>query len=126
MARTSPEASVAELYSLITTGGLPSGLVAAYDYEPLPGQMQKPTALTIAYAGMTPVDYLIVLRIYVTAEPDAQKAHAQTMALVMAVDGRMTSGFGPSNWEAVLDPELRSWVATNVFEVGREDSVAWR
>lgn len=126
MARTSLAASKAELYSLITTGGLPSGVTAAYDYEPLSGQMQKPVAVTISTAGMTAVDYLIALRIYVTAEQDAEKAQDDLDTLILAVDGRMTSGFGPSNWDVAYDAELNAFVAVNVFQVGREDSVAWR
>jgi hypothetical protein len=126
VARTSLAASKAELHSLITTGGLPSGLTAAYDHEPLPGHLQKPTALTISTAGMTAVDYLIALRIYVTAEPDAEKAQDDLDALIMAVDGRMTSGFGPSNWDVNYDVELNAFVATNIFLVGREDNAAFR
>lgn len=126
MARNSLAASKAELYSLITTGGLPAGVTAAYDHEPLPGHLQKPIALTISTAGMTAVDYLISLRIYVTAEPDAEKAQDDLDATIMAVDARMTSGFGPSNWEVIYDPDLNAFVALNTFNVGREDDTAWR
>jgi hypothetical protein len=126
MARTSIAASKAELYGLITTGGLPTGLTAAYDHEPLPGDAQKPAALTISTAGMTAVDYLIALRIYVSAEPDAEKAQDDLDSLIMAVDGRMTSGFGPSNWDVAYDPDLTAFVATNIFQVGREDDIAFR
>lgn len=126
MARTSLAASKTELLSLITTGGLPSGLTVTYNYEPFPGGAQKPAALTISTAGMTPVDYLLALRIYVTAEPDAEKAQNDLDALIMLVDARMTSGFGPSNWEVVYDPDLVAFVATNIFQVGREDDSAWR
>lgn len=126
MARTSLAASKAELYGLITTGGLPTNVTAAYNYEPLAGQMQKPVALTISTAGMTAVDYLIALRIYVTAESDAQKAQDDLDATIMAVDARMTSGFGPSNWDVTYDAELNAFVALNVFNVGREDDTAWR
>lgn len=126
MARTSLAASKAELLALITTGGLPSGVTAAYDHEPTAGGMQKPVTVTISTAGMTAVDYLIALRIYVTAEPDAEKAQDDLDLLIMLVDGRMTSGFGPSNWDVAYDAELNSFVATNIFQVGREDDVAFR
>ena len=126
MARTSLAASKAELYSLITSGGLPTGVTAAYDHEPLSGHLQKPVAITISTAGMNAVDYQIALRIYVTAEPDAEKAHDDLDTLIMTVDGRMTSGFGPSNWDVTYDSELNAFVATNVFDVGREDDTAWR
>jgi hypothetical protein len=126
MARTSLSAAKAELLALITTGGLPSPLVAAYDHEPLPGHVQKPAALTLSTAGRTPVDNLIALRIYVSAEVDAKKAQEDLDSLIEAVDARMTSGFGPSNWDVVLEPELTAFVATCVFDVGREDAAAWR
>lgn len=126
MARNSLAASKAELYGLITTGGLPAGVTSAYDHEPLPGHLQKPVALTISTAGMTAVDYLIALRIYVTAEPDAEKAQEDLDAVILTVDARMTSGFGPSNWDVSYDGELNAFVAVNVFNVGREDDIAWR
>lgn len=124
MARTSLGAAKAELFALVTTPSLPSGLTMAYDHEPLAGNVQKPNALTISTAGMSPTDYLIALRLYVSAEPDAETANDDLDSLIMAVDGRMTGGFGPSEWEVAYEPELVAFVATNVLRVGREDRFA--
>lgn len=121
MARDSLAASKAELLALITTGGLPSGVTAAYGYEPLPGQMQKPVAVTVSTAGMDPNFYLIALRIYVSVENDAEQASDDLDTLILDVDDRMTSGFGPSNWTVTYQPDLAAFVAENVFTVGRED-----
>lgn len=126
MARTSLAASRAELYALLTTGGLPAGVTVAYDHEPAPGHVQKPGAVTIFTAGMTPTDYLITLRIYMPTDTDAEKAQEDLDAAVMAVDARMTSGFGPSNWTVEWMEELSALIASNTFEVGREDDAAWR
>lgn len=126
MARTSPTNAIAELYGLITTPSLPAGVTAAYSFEPAAGQGAKPVMITVFFAGMTAVDYLLALRIYVTSDVDAESAQATLASLVMTIDARMTSGFGPSNWENGFDPELGAFVATNIFQVGREDDAAFR
>lgn len=126
MARTSIAASKAELYDLLISGGLPSPLVAVYDHEPLPGHIQKPAAATISTVGMTPIDYQIALRIYVTADPDGEKAQEDLDDLIMTLDARMDSGFGPSQWEVTYEAELSAFVATCVFQVGREDDAFHR
>lgn len=126
MSRTSPTNAIAELYGLITTPSLPTGVTAAYPFEPAPGQGAKPVMITVAFVGMTAIDYLLALRIYVTSDVDAQTAQDTLASLVMTVDGRMTSGFGPSNWDVDWDPELAAFVATNIFQVGREDDTAFR
>lgn len=77
--------------------------------------------VTIATAGMTPVFYLIALRIYVTTDVDAQWAQDTMDSLIQTIDARMDARFGPSQWETEFVPELAAFVATNVFEVGRED-----
>lgn len=126
MSRNSIANAKAELYALITTPALPTGVTAAYPFEPLPGQGAKPVMVTVATAGMTAVDYLLALRVYVSADADAEWAQATLDTLILTLDGRMTSGFGPSNWEVDWDPELGAFVAVNTFLVGREDDVAWR
>lgn len=125
MARTSLAAAKAELHALITTGGLPAGVTVSYAHEPAPGHLQKPAAITIFTAGMSPTDYLIALRIYVTTDVDAVKAQDDLDTLIMLVDARMTSGFGPSNWDVEWFADLGALVATCVFEVGREDATAF-
>lgn len=124
MARDSIANAKAELHSLLTTPSAPAGVIV-YSYEPLPGHVQKPVAATVFTAGMTAVDYLVGIRLYVTAEVDAQRAQDTMDALIMEIDGRMTSGFGPSNWDVVYRDDLGGFVAENVFAVGREDDVAW-
>jgi hypothetical protein len=126
VARTSLAASKQELYALLTTGGLPSGVTVAYDYEPAPGDVQKPGVVTIFTGGMTPTDYLLVLRIYMPTGASVKKAQEDLDTLIMTVDARMTSGFGPSNWTVEWLVELDALVASNTFEVGREDDAAWR
>lgn len=121
MARTSIAASKTELYALLSGANLPAGVVAAYSYEPLPGQMAKPTALTISTAGMDPNFYLLAVRVYQTAEVDAEAAQANLDTLILLVEDRLSSGFGMAPWSVIYDPELDAFVATCVIPVGRED-----
>lgn len=121
MARNSLAASKAELYALVSGANLPAGVAAAYDYEPLGGQMAKPVALTISTAGMDPNFYLLAVRIYQTAEVNAQAAQANLDTLVLDVEGKLTSGFGESSWTVDYHADLDALVATCVLPVGRED-----
>lgn len=124
MTRNSIAAAKTELYGLLTTPSSPTGVVV-YDHEPLPGHLQKPAAVTVFTAGMTAVAYLIGIRLYVSAETDAKTAQTTLDSLILELDGRMTSGFGPSSWDVTYQPDLAAFVAEQIFEVGREDSVAW-
>jgi hypothetical protein len=124
VARNSLAAAKAELYALLQTGGTPtvSGVTAVFDYEPFSGQSAKPVAMTIFTAGMTPTDYLIALRIYHTTEVDVAAAQAALDTIIQATDALMTSGFGPSEWTVEFQVDIAALVATNVFQVGREDA----
>lgn len=125
MARTSIAAAKQELYALVIAGGLPTGLTVAYDHEPLPGDLQKPTAVTVFTVGMTPDDYVLGLRIYATAAADAKAAQDTLDVLIQTIDARINSGFGPSNFEIEYRDDLVAFVATNLFQVGREDPAAY-
>ena len=92
-----------------------------YSFEPNSGQALKPVAVSISTAGMTPADYLIALRIYSSAEVSVERAQTVIDQLIMVFDAGMNARFGPSNWTVEWVDELVAYVATNVFEVGRED-----
>lgn len=121
MSRNSIAAAKAELFGLLSGANLPTGVAAAYDYEPLPGQMAKPVAITVFTVGMTSDFYVYELRIYQTAEIDARVAQNNLDDLVMLVDSKITSGFGPSDWRIGLDTEIAAFVAVNTLMAGRED-----
>jgi hypothetical protein len=121
MTRNSLANAKAELYGLVSGANLPAGVAAAYQYEPIGGHMQKPVAVTLFTSGMTPTEYLLTLRIYVTTDVDAKTAQDTMDTLIEMIDNQMTSGFGPSDWEVVLDQEIAALVATNRLRVGRED-----
>jgi len=121
MARNSLAASKAELYGLLSGANLPAGVTAAYDYEPLPGQMAKPVAITVSTAGMSPDFYLLAVRCYQTAEVDAQAAQSNLDILILAVEHKLTAGFGMAPWSVEYVAELDALVATCVLPVGRED-----
>lgn len=122
MARTSIAAAKAELYGLLSGANLPSPVVAAYDYEPLSGQMAKPTALTISTAGMDPDFYLLAVRLYQSTDVDVQAAQATLDTLILTVENKLTSGFGVASWAVEYAADLDALVATCVLPVGREDN----
>jgi len=123
MARNSIAAAKAELFALLSTAGVPlvAGVTAVYDHEPFAGQGQKPVCITISTAGMSPDFYLIALRIYQTCDVDVAQAQANLDGLILTVDAMMSSGFGPSEWAVEYRDDITALVATQVFQVGRQD-----
>lgn len=99
-------------------------MTATYSFEPTPGQGAKPVMVTVATAGMTPTDYLLTVRIYATAEIDAQAAQDTIDSLIQTIDARVgsTGRFGPSSWDVEFVPELAAFVASNALAIGREDA----
>lgn len=121
MARNSLAAAKAELTGLFTSGGNVGGASGVYAYEPLSGQMAKPTAVTVSTAGMDPDFYQLAVRIYHTADVDVKVAQDTLDGLILAVEGRLTSGFGEAAWVVDYSPDLNAFVATCVIPIGRED-----
>lgn len=118
MSRDSLAAAKVELKALVEAA---SPTTPVYGFEPNSGQALKPVAVSISTAGMTPTEYLIGLRIYVSAESSVERAQTTLDALITALDAGMNARFGPSSWTVEWHDELVAYVATNVFEVGRED-----
>lgn len=125
MSRDSLGAAKAELLALLAPAGVPAiaGVTCVYGFEPYSGQAQGPVAITISTAGMTPTEYLIVVRVYQTVDVDAEAAQAAMDLLIAAVDTLVgsTGRFGPSSWTVEYDRELNKLVAANILEAGRED-----
>lgn len=114
-------AAKAELYGLVSGANLPAGVTAAYRFEPTTGHMAKPVALTIFTVGMDPDFYLLALRIYQTAEVDAEDAQDNLDLVIQAVEAKLTSGFGRAPWTIEYSAELVAFIATCVLPAGRED-----
>jgi hypothetical protein len=121
VSRTSIANAKQELYGLVSGTNLPAGVTAAYDYEPLPGQMAKPTAITISTLAMDPDFYQLAVRIYQTAEIDARAAQMNLDTVILLVEDRLTSGFGMATWTVEYAADLDALVATCIVPVGRED-----
>jgi hypothetical protein len=123
VARNSLAAARAELFALMSAAGVPTvaGVTAVYDHEPFAGQMANPVAMTVFTAGMDPDFYQLALRIYQTAEVDAQAAQENLDTLILAVEAKLTSGFNRGTWSVTYVDELTALVATCTLLVGRED-----
>lgn len=110
-----------ELLALVSGANLPAGVTKAYGYEPTPGQLAKPTAITISTAGWDLEFWSIALRIYQSIEVDAEDAQANLDAVMSEVEASLTSGFGMAAWSVDYLPDLNALVATVILPVGRED-----
>lgn len=130
MSRSTLANAKAELFGLVasnTTTGVPVaslsavGVVKCYDYEPRAGDLAKPIAVTVSTAGMTPDFWQFALRLYVSADVSVKDAQTQLDSAMVAIDGLMTAGFGPSQWTVEYVPEFQAMVASLALEVGRQD-----
>lgn len=123
MARTTLANAKAELFGLLQSGGTPTvaGVTKVFDHEPASGQALKPVSITLFTAGATPTEWLITVRVYVSADVDVRKAQADLDLLMAAIEARLTSGYGPSQWDIEYADDLKMLVATWLLEVGRED-----
>lgn len=93
--------------------------VAVYGYEPptVPGG----TTVTVATGGITPTEWVLTLRVYVS---DSQPGDAQNTLddTVTAIDiGLSDVAPRPETWDFSYDEERRMFVATASVPIGRED-----
>lgn len=124
MSRTTLANAKAELVALLVTGGAPavSGVTQVYGYDPPVKDLAGPVAIAVSTDSVTPTEWRLAVRIYITATVDAKQAQDDLDTLIPAVDAKLTSGFGPSQWTIDLPSEERPfYTATHVLEVGRED-----
>lgn len=125
MSRTSLANTKTELYGLLTSAGIPNitGVTAVYPFEPGAGHAAKPVSITISTAGMSVDFYRIQLRLYVSPQTDVVAAQADLDALILAIESKMSSGYGRSDWSVGYDAELDTFVASILLSVGREDAL---
>ena len=123
MSRDTITNAVLELAGVLAPAGSPavSGVTQVYDHEPAPGQMAKPTSVTVAWSGTEPDFWTLNVRVYQTTDIDAAAAARNLEAVSQAIDILLEPHWGPAEWTAELDPELGALVATCRVLVGRED-----
>lgn len=121
MSRATIGAAKTELLGLVSGANLPAGVTKAYGYEPTPGQLAKPTAITISTAGWDLEFWQIALRIYQSIEVDAEDAQENLDTVMSDVESKLTSGFGMGPWAVDYVADLNALVATCILPVGRED-----
>ena len=98
------------------------GVVATYAYEPRAGDRAKPVAVTVSTGGLDPDFYLFTVRVYVDVdEMDVSAAQDLLDILMPALDARLTSGYGPSDWRVEYRAELTAFIGTSLLRAGRED-----
>lgn len=129
MARNSLSTALAELYALLGTASAPNatlltaGVVAVYDHEPKPGDGLANCFVTVTPigGGMTPEYWVLMTRVYSTWVEGASGAMTRLLTAIDAVDGLMTDGFGPSEWQIEALNDIGAYVAQNRLMVPRND-----
>lgn len=125
MSRDTISNAVAELYATIAPSGVPavSGITKVYPFDPAPGQMAKPTAVTVDDDGLSDLHYVLVVRVYQSTDVDAQKAAETLRSIYQQLDVLLTTHWGPVEWVREDDREIGALIATCRLEVGREDGL---
>jgi hypothetical protein len=125
MSRETITAAIAELYATIAPGDVSAvaGVTKVYPFEPAPGQMAKPVAVTIDDGGLTDLHYHLIIRVYQSTDIDASQAATGHRAVYQALDVLLTSYWGPVEWVKEHDAEIGALIATCRLEVGREDGL---
>lgn len=128
MARTSLAAAKAELYGMFQVAGVPNitGVTAVYSYEPPAGKLALPVSITISTAGLGVDDYRIQLRIYISAQVDAQVAQSTMDTMLLAVEQKIHdspagSGWPRTDWSVGYDHDIDAFIGVCNLMVGRED-----
>ena len=103
-------APVASLVNLVTV---------VYDHEPGPSMAQKPVSVTVCPGGISPTEWIVVVRVYVSSDAPHRQQQDQIAAVTTAVDDLMVDG--PSEWRIDYADALQCWVAACPLQVGRED-----
>jgi hypothetical protein len=130
LARTTLQATLAELFALLSTGtdGTPetalvdAGCTKVYPHEPGATGVVKPCSVTISPAGIEPLDWRIAVRVYVD-DQHPERAQDLLIEVPVAVDSLLKPGlgYGPSRWDMGWVEEIGCWAATCELMVGRED-----
>lgn len=116
MARTSPSATIAEVFTALN--GTVTGVNETYDHEP--ASWVGP-AVAVSYAGQTPDFWLIRVRIYTKAAASWDQAQADLADLVPLVMAKLDSHYGPDEWTAEYEDTAEGvFFATCILQVGRE------
>lgn len=110
----------AELVALL--GDL-DGVDAVWDHLPHRQQADK-TSVCVYTDGYDPEFWRIAVRVYKHQGSDPKSSQDELDTLLPAVDAATDNGvFGPSRWDIdyPVGTESQWYVATQVYEVGRED-----
>lgn len=101
-----------------------STTTTVYGYEARPGGLVTPTAVTVATAGVSDTEWLLVVRVYVSMKhaqsfEAAQDTHDD---LVTAADAALDASPAPrSAWQTEYVPDLECLVCSSTVAYPRDD-----
>lgn len=94
-----------------------------YGYEARPGGLTTPTAVTVATAGMSDTEWLLVVRVYVSLrQADFATAQDRLDDLTVATDDALEGTPIPrSAWQTQYIDELECLVSSSTVTYPRDD-----
>lgn len=95
-----------------------------YGYEARPGGLTTPTAVTVATAGISDTEWLLVVRVYVSMRnvPSFSAAQDTLDDLTVAADSALGNVPAPrSAWQVQYIDELECIVASSTVTYPRDD-----
>lgn len=129
---TTPALALADLYALLAADSTAHasqpvaalsalGVAKVYDHEPGSMAAEVPVSVTLCHAGWTDTEWLIDCRVYVSDQSyDPQRQQEILASVAYTVDQTIRTE-GPSQSDASYESDLKAWVQTTRYQVGRED-----
>jgi len=95
--------------------------IACFDHDPTPGN--PPAAyVAVTFAGSTPEEWLISLRIYSSPMNDPATGEAMGCAAIDTIETALTSAVPRTNWSPLLfDTNLMLLISDCVVLIPRDD-----
>lgn len=96
--------------------------VPVYGYEPKPGGLPLPAAVTVSTAGVSDTEWLLAVRVYSSVRSDFATAQDTLDDVMTAADAALALEPVPrSSWQAQYLDEHEAIVATSVISYPRDD-----
>lgn len=92
------------------------------DADPLPGQVDRPAAVCVTFAGIQPTDWRLSVRLYVDASSDVPSAEKLARSLAPTLDAALDAVPAPrSGWAKTFSPGFSAYVIETFLDYPRDD-----
>lgn len=92
------------------------------DYEPGPGELAKPTYITLGVSGLSATEYQFAVRCYSDTSRNKPDVALDTLeAMIQAVEDAMPVAVPRGNWNLEWSEVFNAYIGTFIAEYPRDD-----